>query len=570
MLAITLILFCSICLGSIFSLESVLSLGEGEGVKIWAFYYHAYRGERNEFFALKNFDDRPINITGWKITDFDGILLLPNITLAANTTLFVAEDDGDFYTSMGFHPDYCYEELESSKGNFKLSNEGDEIALYTKDGCLVDCVVYGDGNGSLCPSTPLPNIPAGKYYVRCGNSWKAMGIGWSDFSPIAAEANITLFCSPDCAYDVLISQIAKANESIYLCSYLMTNNDIARALAEKAAMGVYVVVLLEGNPVGGVCEEEIYCIKEMMNKGVRVYMMVEDDDKYVYDTYRFIHAKYCIIDNETVVISSENFVHSGYPMKGYNGNRGWGVVIYSSEIARYLVNVFLHDCNPVLDCVIIPDISNILGGEAGGYHGNYSGKFSAVTAHGNVTLCVAPDNANRAILTLLRNATREVLAEVYYIKNWSTGYNPYVEELFNASKRGCKVRLILDGKYEGNYEFCRYIEAVADRNGLDIEARLYDGDCLKIHNKGLVVDDNVVISSINWNENSPTENREIMVIIRGSGCAEYFKEVFYDDWKSSKRVEVSQSPYLDTGTIAMIIIALVIAIILVLIIARVP
>jgi len=56
----------------------------------------------------------------------------------------------------------------------------------------------------------------------------------------------------------------------------------------------------------------------------------------------------------------------------------------------------------------------------------------------------------------------------------------------------------------------------------------------KIHNKGVIVDDKyVLVSSINWNSNSPNFNREAGVIIEHPGVARYFRNVFEDDWLPS-------------------------------------
>ena len=45
---------------------------------------------------------------------------------------------------------------------------------------------------------------------------------------------------------------------------------------------------------------------------------------------------------------------------------------------------------------------------------------------------------------------------------------------------------------------------------------------------------NVLVSSINWNDNSPRFNREIGVIIEHQGVGEYFTRVFDDDWAVSE------------------------------------
>jgi phosphatidylserine/phosphatidylglycerophosphate/cardiolipin synthase-like enzyme len=65
-------------------------------------------------------------------------------------------------------------------------------------------------------------------------------------------------------------------------------------------------------------------------------------------------------------------------------------------------------------------------------------------------------------------------------------------------------------------------------------ARIGNGYPDKVHNKGVIVDgDIVLISSINWNENSPSFNREAGVIIENPDAGAYFSAVFDADWKDA-------------------------------------
>lgn len=62
-----------------------------------------------------------------------------------------------------------------------------------------------------------------------------------------------------------------------------------------------------------------------------------------------------------------------------------------------------------------------------------------------------------------------------------------------------------------------------------MEAQLLDTlstNLEKIHNKGVIADNKVLISSINWSSNSPTNNREAGVIIENADVANFYKEVF--------------------------------------------
>jgi phosphatidylserine/phosphatidylglycerophosphate/cardiolipin synthase-like enzyme len=52
----------------------------------------------------------------------------------------------------------------------------------------------------------------------------------------------------------------------------------------------------------------------------------------------------------------------------------------------------------------------------------------------------------------------------------------------------------------------------------------------------VIVDGNsVLVSSINWNENSPMNNREAGVIIEDPDAAAYYLRVFEEDWKNEYR-----------------------------------
>ena len=62
-----------------------------------------------------------------------------------------------------------------------------------------------------------------------------------------------------------------------------------------------------------------------------------------------MHAKYCIIDDETVIVMSENWTSDTLNGKVIDdpelgeGNRGWGAIVKCKEYADYLKNFFEND-----------------------------------------------------------------------------------------------------------------------------------------------------------------------------------------------------------------------------------
>ena len=75
----------------------------------------------------------------------------------------------------------------------------------------------------------------------------------------------------------------------------------------------------------------------------------------------------------------------------------------------------------------------------------------------------------------------------------------------------------------------------------------------------MIVDEKrVLVSSINWNMNSPTFNREAGVIIDHPGVARYFLEVFDDDWNSSVKNEGQKTDYAKIAIVGIVIVFLLI------------
>jgi phosphatidylserine/phosphatidylglycerophosphate/cardiolipin synthase-like enzyme len=68
----------------------------------------------------------------------------------------------------------------------------------------------------------------------------------------------------------------------------------------------------------------------------------------------------------------------------------------------------------------------------------------------------------------------------------------------------------------------------------------------------------VLVSSINWNSNSPNFNRETGVIIESTKAAQYFKEVFEDDWKPVRPKTAGNFDYLKIAGLIAVLAVLII------------
>jgi phosphatidylserine/phosphatidylglycerophosphate/cardiolipin synthase-like enzyme len=146
---------------------------------------------------------------------------------------------------------------------------------------------------------------------------------------------------------------------------------------------------------------------------------------------------------------------------------------------------------------------------------------------------LAPDNARAEILAAIRSAEHSI-----NIKQMSIGAPDFafLQAVVDAAERGVEVRILLSSAWyvkEDNRRLKRWLDDQAAAADLPIETRLATpgDDFEKIHAKGVVLDGNrTIIGSINWNENSVQNNREVALLLEGERAAAYFEAVFESDW----------------------------------------
>ena len=482
-----------------------------------------------------------------------GATISGNLTIARNGTAFAQ--------SHGYLPDY--EWLDSSPAvpdvingkPLRMANTNDALMVYTT-GQLVQKVTW--------PGMVRPR--EGQVHFLEGDVWdpRPLMLGQSHFTTAEfRDVTVTAFVSPDCSDDVFASVINNASREILLNVYEFSSPTMADALARARARGVEVQVLVEGGPVGGIGQEEKTALWQVNRSGIPVYAMVSSET--VHAPYRYDHAKYVVVDRSTVLLVSENFKYSGFAPEGTTGNRGWGVVLTDPAMASYFASVFLTDIRG-------PSVVPYTGGP--GRNETPSGEKHAVEfrpqTFGGATVhpVLAPDTSTQ-IPALIRSANTSIDIEEAYITNETRfTLNPYLSEAINASRRGVRVRVLLDSYWynidgtNDNDEMAAFINRIADAGHLPLEARcaeLRTNQIEKIHNKGVIVDGKrVLVSSINWNSNSPNFNREAGVIIDHPGVAGYFMAVFEDDWNPAVPRPVAGTDYLKIAVAVLVVAVLMV------------
>ena len=443
-------------------------------------------------------------------------------------------------------------------GAFRLANAGDELMLYDHDNLLQKV------------SWPADVKPReGQVHFLDDGAWdtRVLMLGQSRILPanFSGVSGVS-FVSPDCSRELYENCISQAKYEVLVNVYEFSSPEMADALINARKRGVNVTVLIEGGPVGGISPEGNTICDRLTRNSIVVSQMGTTGDSHA--PYRYNHAKYIVVDSLYLFLTSENFKENGFPDAGKSGNRGWGVCLIDPGVATYFREVFLTDLNG-------KGISRIVGKEGPqelGSTGSHTKEFSPLRFEdAKVTPVLAPDTSY-LILDLLRSAANEIDIEQAYISNETGGVpNRYLAEAINASHRGVRVRVLLDSYWfntegeDDNDEMMAYINQVAASEGLPLEARcaeLGQNELEKIHNKGVIVDrKKVLVSSVNWNYNSPMFNREAGVIIEQPEAASYYGAVFEDDWGKSTGSGMTRdatAEYLKIGIAAIVIALLVV------------
>jgi cardiolipin synthase A/B len=485
-------------------------------------------GEADEFFVLSG--DGPL--AGIAVTDREGTAAFPPGAVGHGRVV-VARNGSAYAFVHGELPDFELQDASAAPGmvtakDLRLGNERDELVLLV-NGAETDRVAW--------PGDVVSR--QGQVHFRENGVWdpRVLMIGQSRFEP-ATVANVsgTAFVAPDCSSDVLGDLVASASASVRLNAYELTDPTLADALVAARDRGVTVTVLAQGGPVGGVPSGEWAVLGRLLEAGAEVRFMATDEDAHA--RYRHDHAKYMVVDDRWTLVTTENWKPAAFPPTGRQGNRGWGVVLDDPRVAAYFAGVFETDLG---GRDIHPATTVKPGAVETPSDRSYAPRFTpAPFSDATVTTVLAPDTAGE-VEALVRSATTSVRIEQAYITNESgIRLQRYLAAAVDAARRGVEVRVLLDSAWfntEGeadNDEQVRLINRIADAEGLPLEARLIDlgaHDLVKVHTKGVVVDDRrVLVSSINWNEASPSFNREAGVIVDDPGTAAYFAAAFDADW----------------------------------------
>ncbi len=538
-------------------------------------YYHSHPNLKNEYICIYNPFNQTIDLSGFYITDepfknhgLQNKIIFPKKTLIEPyEKLTITENAETYILETNLKPNFEYNQdtrndipqMKTSK-KMVFSNNGESIALKNSYNHTIDFVTYGSGEyfNDFWNGTAVSLSGRGVVLKRNFNKkqpvdtntksdWlnpRVFKIGQSNFKTqkICFNGTIQTFVSPDNSYNTLISLIRKAEKSIYINMYELTNHYLCEELIKALKRNISVFLFCEGKPIGGIAEEQKYLLKKINHHGAKIHFITSDSNQDIYKRYRFNHAKYVIIDNETLVLESCNWALTGIPKKDTTGNREWGIIIYNKNVTKYFLkvlkedsNIKRHDVKSFQELNITINENYVL--DYSSFQGLYKPIFVSNKINGSFTITpvLSPDNSIENILRLIDSAEKNIyIQQLYIYKNWDNQINPLVEELIKKAKQGVKIKIILNYNpvYIDTNNKSLLTKQYLEEHGIKVKLFYTNWSYFtNIHNKGVIVDNqSVLISSINWNENSFTNNRETGLIIENNETAKYYSEIFFYDW----------------------------------------
>jgi len=513
-----------------------------------------------EFFELTNIGTESAILNGWKVKRIasDGSSFesdITNLQLDASSSVKLSND----VAALELFEDGNIIDMGVAMENpIFLLDSGMALQLIHPTGVIADTIVYkngpvdSEGWSGVSLSEPVSGIDNLILYRGdgCGlmtdtnqsvdwhQRWGRLGA--SDFcsdSSFDDATTITPLIAPEHGLMDILNWIGDAQTSLHVHMYIIQSSELTQALIDAKNRGVDVTVVLNEpedwwNPNDKDAQEAYaYALKE---GGISVHWFGGSGD----DPYLYLHSKVAVRDDASVWIGSGNWKPSSLPYDGDRGNRDWGILVDSVELAMNVRSNMAFDENsmyvqpvssiPPTNSYVIPDAQVIDQTTADTFTGTFSGQ-----------LLTCPDDCVEGLTEMIQSAESEILLSLQYLDldwKWGWGENPLISALQQAASEGVSIRLIINGAY-----LDEDIQDVVDRinndwnitNGWDASAIIMseDDDVMKLHNKGAIVDgESVLISSINWGDSAMVRNREMGLIITSSDVAAPFVASWYADW----------------------------------------
>ena len=439
-----------------------------------------------------------------------------------------------------------------------LDDDSMAISLQESSGMEADSVVYGNGPTSIggwqgvTISPPAENLGDLVYlrgdgcnHLPDSNSSVDWKLRWSlagashfcDDTSFSGMIDFTPLIGPESGLVDVIDWLDSATTSLDIALYQLHHPVLTERIIAAHQRGIDVEVLLQYPTFywDWYQEETTFGYHALLVEGgVNVRWFGHPDSQ---SPYAMMHSKVAVKDNSSIWIGSGNWKSSTLPAPDQGGNREWGAFINSSDLADSIQLRFDYDFS--VGTTTSGDTPN---GWVPGSSTSPSGPVtSSMQAQVNGELLTCPDDCIQTLAEMINSADEEILLSLQYLElDWYWGWqaNPLLDSLLAAAQRGVSIRLIMNAHYlDENPDVRDSVEELNEnwsaKYGYDVQAIMMteNDDIIKLHNKGAIIDgESVLISSINWGDNSILRNREMGVLIHSEEATAPYLASWWLDW----------------------------------------
>ncbi len=511
------------------SLYEVNPYGEDEGV------------------SIHNYGSSTINLSGYVIADniskggSEGtITFSQDLLVHPGETITLCKNEVSGSSFQNSHPTY-YNKTDgvSFSSSFALNNSGDDLYLF-KGSNVIDAFCYG--NVTISDK----NLWIGEPF-KISNKWFALRTSdgkdascWHNTKPgmtghyfdpdIKIQATVTPFIFPDDKAVPIYRALESAKETVYIAIYILSSPNIVALLCQLEKRGVDVTVMLEMQPLGDYKPvQDASMLKTLVDAGGEVLFIGDDNDRFVYH-----HAKYCVIDEKKVIVTSENWskanMNDGTLQHSATatGNRGWGAVVESPEYGKFMANVFRNDSNPSYGDVF--DFNDVFVDVKPRQltYTSPSSEYRFDSYQAQITPLLSPDSSLDATTYYINEAKTRVYSQQQNVSGdfIDRSRSSPLSAMADRAKIGVDTRLII-----GNPSSASDVDTINAMFGI----RAAEMTTPYVHNKGLICDDIAIVSSVNWTDNAFNNNREVMVAIHSKQVADHYAKTFEYDFNKNYR-----------------------------------
>jgi len=390
-------------------------------------------------------------------------------------------------------------------------------------------------------------------------------------NPIDRSVTVTspLLChvGPDAGWPVLQRFLQDAKKTLAVAIYDFNAAYIAKTLSSSAeANGLDITVNWDNTPTIRGESDTFKDIRRQLGQRFRDAIVQTGSGHRFANSY---HEKVAVRDSTAFWLSSGNWTMTSQPDidpveqpetgAGMYGkyNREWHIVVDDDKLAKIFETYIDYDFEqslqeaeedrgrarptaaPPLPDLFVP-IEGLVDRAALAAKPQPVAPQSLPTDGGAIKIqpVLTPDNYVKRVTTLLKSAKRSLFMQFAYINYSEEVVDAPFTAMLNALKAitnrtDIDTRIIVDRRYGA--------AGVGELVTHGFNQSVFRQQT-NIHNKGIVVDGEVVlVSSANWSSDGVLRNRDAGLIIHDRDIAAYYEGVFRDDW-DKRTTKISEPP----------------------------